>query len=140
MAKTHLETMFDYRGCTCVVMLQPLGYRCGYVGVQRGNVYWGRRTIDLGDINCHGGVTYANDHLPPDKPDGLWWIGFDCMHYRDAPDLAAVRIIYGEELVERANRYMIHGPDDRFIIRTMEYCANECKRIVDQLMGGIEDD
>lgn len=140
MAKPHLELMFDEGGYTCAVMLQPLGYRCGYVGIPRDSAWWGSRVRDLGSIVCHGGVTYADDHLPQDKPDGLWWIGFDCMHHRDAPDVVAVRIAYGEELAEQANRYMIHGHDDRLIIRTLEYCVKECKLIVDQLTGGVEDD
>ena len=140
MAKPHLELMFDDRGYTCAVMLQPLGHRCGYVGVPRNSVYWGRRSIDLGDINCHGGVTYAEDHLPQDKPDGLWWIGFDCMHHRDAPDVWAVRWVYGDEAAEKVERSRIHGFDDYLVVRTIEYCVRECKLIVDQLTGGDEDD
>lgn len=133
MDKLHVEKVFEYKGCTCVVILQPLGHRCGYVGVPRGNAYYGRRGRELYSIMCHGGVTYADDHLPQEHSDGLWWIGFDCMHHMDAPDVATVRIAYGDELAERAERCRIHGYDDWLIIRTLEYCEGQCRDMVDQM-------
>lgn len=141
MTKPHMELMFDEGGYTCVVMLQPLGYRCGYVGIPRDSAWWGRRVRDLRCIECHGCITYAEDHLPQEKPDGLWWIGFDCMHYLDAPDMQTLRRVYGDELADKVNGVrMHHGLDGLTQVRTLEYCVRECKLIVDQLMGGDESD
>lgn len=50
-------------------------------------------------IDVHGGLTYARDHAPNQKPDGLWWLGFDCAHAGDActPQEADERNIYRDE-------------------------------------------
>lgn len=34
-------------------------------------------------FQVHGGVNYADDHVPHRKPDGRWWFGFDCGHAGD---------------------------------------------------------
>lgn len=31
-------------------------------------------------FEVHGGITYADDHVPGEAPDGHWWFGFDCGH------------------------------------------------------------
>jgi len=38
--------------------------------------------IDLA-LRVHGGITWADNHVPMNKPDGLWWFGFDCAHAGD---------------------------------------------------------
>jgi hypothetical protein len=41
-------------------------------------------------VRCHGGLTYASDHCPMAKPDGNWWLGFDCSHSGDlSPKLSS---------------------------------------------------
>lgn len=34
-------------------------------------------------LDCHGGITWTNDHQPNHEPDGRWWYGFDCSHAGD---------------------------------------------------------
>lgn len=31
-------------------------------------------------FEVHGGITYAENHMPSEIPDGYWWFGFDCGH------------------------------------------------------------
>jgi len=70
---THLDTRFT-----------TVGWGNGYVGVPKGHPWYGK---DYNSIDCqiHGGLTYAEDHAPTKKPDGLWWVGFDTAHVGDNP-------------------------------------------------------
>ena len=129
----HTESMFEYQGYMCVVLLQRLGHRCGYVGLKDDDPRYGKKYGKLDKIECHGGLTYSAGHLLADVPRGMWWIGFDCAHAWDAPDIEAVREIFGEFDAERAAICYNHGAP----IRTREYVEAECRNIVDQLVRGI---
>lgn len=68
-------------------------HRCGYVGIPEESSYYGLEDTDilpepLMKLGVHGGVTYTGAFLPGDTLgfEGLWWIGFDCGHFDDAPD------------------------------------------------------
>ena len=146
-----------------VLMNHNSGCRCGYVGidnthplyqlnytdklpkellnkweeVKKGNI--GKRGIidifccDVDNPNVgilfdvHGGVTYSgeNDYLIKlDKP--WWWFGFDCGHIDDAPDI--------DQMEERVRQvYLQFGFDITGIVRTLEYCINECESLSQQL-------
>lgn len=133
----HLEAMHEYRGYTCAVLLMPLGHRCGYVGIPKGKPYYGYRYGKLDFVDCHGGLTYSEDFLKADGvPDGRWWIGFDCMHAYDHPDIEAVRRVFGGKQAEVVERYSLpHGE-----VRTLGFCERDCDLIVDQLLEAGEDD
>ncbi len=59
-----------------------VGWGNGYVGVPAGHPWFGK---DYDSIDCevHGGLTYAADRAPTEKPDGFWWVGFDTAHLGD---------------------------------------------------------
>lgn len=131
----YTEMVFEYRGHMCAVLLMPMGHRCGYVGIPKGKPYYGCKYGELDFVDCHGGLTYSEDFLL-NFPVGNWWIGFDCMHYYDRPDIAAAQKAFGAkqaEIVERCS--LPHGQ-----VRSMEYCMKECRGIVDQLIAEAERD
>jgi hypothetical protein len=68
-------------------------YRCGYVQVSK------RFSINTAEIDCHGGITYANKEAPSpleiDDKD-KWYIGFDCAHAFDTTDFWTVDRISDE--------------------------------------------
>lgn len=83
----------------CLLKRQEhLGHLCGYVGVPPGHPLYGVDTdYEEMDLLVHGGVTYAafcQEDGPecetichttePGDFEPAFWIGFDCMHYRDA--------------------------------------------------------
>lgn len=87
----------------CLMHRGPMGNWCGYVGVAEGHPLFGQNFHDLTvDLDVHGGLTYSafcqdtGDetsgicHVPePGRPHRIWWLGFDCLHFRDAaPGLA----------------------------------------------------
>lgn len=84
---------FESFGLKCrIIRIEGLGSLCGYVGVEKGNILYGKdysygwdenklSPIEkaINDIRVHGGLTFADtlDH------DGLWYFGFDCAHSGD---------------------------------------------------------
>lgn len=71
-------------------------------------------------FRVHGGITYAEDHLPQAEPDGLWWYGFDCAHSGDlCPDMQ--------------EKYPELYSDDTSIYRDAAYAIAQCARLSAQL-------
>lgn len=85
-------------GLPCLIKRNDGGALCGYVGVPEGHP-WYRADYSHVDPHpeVHGGLTYADFcmeegnqakticHIPePGEPDNVWWLGFDCAHFRDA--------------------------------------------------------
>ena len=62
----------------------------------------------IDDIECHGGITFNENGV----------IGFDCAHLMDL-----IPLMPSEFYAIKRGTY-----------RDMEYCQNECKSIVDQLV------
>lgn len=83
---------FRAHGLPCFVQRGPLGFWCGYVGVQPGHPMYGKGVgeDETEALEAHGGITYAAAcaghvcHVPePGEPDTVWWFGFDCGHAFD---------------------------------------------------------
>ena len=137
--KPVLEIKSIYKGYPYVVLFMPRAYRCGYVGVPYGHKLAKKSTDDLGYLDCHGGVTYAESHLYNCDDENTWWIGFDCAHCFDGYD------------VDAANQYFEDDPDFKRIFHTMEdfwkesnndseieirslaYVKDERKKLIDQI-------
>jgi hypothetical protein len=140
-----------------------MGHRCGYVGIPKDHPLHGlsyhskskvlrssdiqdmpMNTVGLGQMlngmmgkydeevitpemyfSVHGGITYSGGNDYPVKSDGLWWFGYDCAHYGDGVDLSAIE---NETAKEIEMSYPSYG-----IVRTKEYCEEECKKLAEQL-------
>ena len=128
------EKRFDYKGFPCVILFMPMGYRCGYVGVP----HYYQSEINTDEIECHCGVTYAETHLHCQTDTDKLWIGFECGHYCDGYDVAKIKELYADdENVMKQTEIM----KDYFAIcneenpiRTLEYCEEQCRGIVEQLI------
>lgn len=123
----YQEERFEYRGYPCVILFMDMGHRCGYVGVPVDV------KVDEDDICCHGGITYCSGHLHGQEDEGIIWYGFDCAHCDDEQDVEATLDYFGKK------PYMLSFNGS---IKTLEYCKEECKKIVDQIieMGGKKDE
>lgn len=134
------ENAFEYKGYPCVVKFMPHGHRCGYVGISKFNpLYRNSPEYFRNKINCHGGVTYCEDHLPDGKDKDYLWVGFDCAHVCDGADYDLVIERYADDpvfayavhdakILKDQHQEINFGP-----IRDMQYVSQECERIVDQL-------
>lgn len=137
------EKLWHDRGYLCMVVLTPMGHRCGYVAIHKGQPFYMSGYHILDWIECHGGLTYSESYHPADIDDGLkpkWWIGFDCSHCNDAPDVKAIEDSYGvdSEPAKRAKRMASFCFMDVAQVRSLEFCAEQCKSIVDQLLEGAK--
>ena len=113
-------------GLRAVVIMNTLGYRCGYVGVPATHLLFGvsynqdalvlKDASPEGVIDVHGGLTYAGDGDCP-VPSKLWWFGYDCGHYGDAPEPGSLMA-----------RYTLSG-----VHRTLDFCIEQCESLARQL-------
>lgn len=136
-----VESDFIYKGLRCVVVLQSLGYRCGYVQVLPGHPAY---LLDYGDelvedIEVHGGLTYSRSggDYPVTSEENTWWFGFDAAHYIDKSDpFEAYRagLITKERAIELVEDYSYKMFDDWRECRSKEYMEQECRRLADQLV------
>lgn len=80
--KRKVEILFEgtYNGYQFYIL--NLGtHPTAYIEIPKTNKLFGK-DYDYIDINVHGGLTYASDHLQDIKKD-TWFIGWDYMHYGD---------------------------------------------------------
>lgn len=123
------EERFEYRGFPCVVLFMSMGHRCGYVGIHKDLM----KPIDIDEIECHGGITYGPDnYLALQNDTDISWIGFDTAHCCDRQDVAKVIEYFGEDVI------LFDGLGEA--IRTLEYCKQECMKIVDQVIDILKID
>ena len=134
---------FTYKGHQCkvfrVVAREPYarpvcmfgGHLCGYVRVPADHPYHYKKFEDM-EIDCHHGLTWgecSNGH----------WIGFDCAHSTDyVPSMEKLKRT-DESLI--AIRQMFPIPEQfrdlalfNPTYKNVNYCIEECKGIVDQLI------
>lgn len=69
------------------VAVNDLGYRCGYVGVPKGDPLYGMQYDDeiFDSVDAHGGLSFSGTRKFITSDD-LWFFGFDCGHCGDAVD------------------------------------------------------
>ena len=105
--------------------LMELGWGNGYVGLPKWHPWFNIHYNDI-YVDVHGGLTFSEFNKDyPVENDNLWWLGFDCAHCNDAPDINEV---------ENPEVRAIHLSFPREgIIRTLEYCIEQCELMSQQL-------
>jgi hypothetical protein len=155
-----IEKNWEHEGYRCIVVAIDMGHRCGYVGVDKEHPFYGKEYNDeippemldkiktvlegpigkrgIIDLFCydsdhprigilfdvHGGITFSSrkdDKKYPVESD-LWFFGFDCAHSGDAKD--------PEITADRLDVLMYFNEG---IIRTLDYCIDECESLAKQL-------
>lgn len=137
MKKYIVEKKFKYRGYTCIVALESIGYRTGRIGIPKGEKYYNKKHYLLRHIQCHGGLTDSSFVMCGHKMQHLWWVMFDTCHQGDGKDIQAIKEHFSDDqenlesiaLLEQIYANQIYEP------KTTEFCVEECKKVVDQLLG-----
>lgn len=124
------ETRFDYKGYSCVVLFTDMGHRCGYVGIPTDKLTFDPEEM----LGCHGSVTYCHDYLQLQDDEGITWAGFDTAHCDDGKDLEKLGEYFGEEAAELMRKYTLCTGT----VRSLEYCIEQCKSMVDQTIDILE--
>lgn len=141
MKRFVVEKDFTHCGLRCVVVLQNMGHRCGYVGVPQGhNLFCQYADFDVIEmLEVHGGITYSGGGIESYYPveSDLWWFGFDCAHYMDLNDFDAALKAFDDAETQRSLLSYKHiceqYPDKHGVVRTLEYCVEQCKHLAEQL-------
>lgn len=132
------EKRFEYKGFPCVILMQCMAFRTGYVGIPKGHKYY-EKDYDSIDIHCHGGLTYSEKYLALQEDENIWWIGFDTGHYCDGKDYDRARELFANYPKSLEQLNLMQSIESKFIsnehIRTLEYCEEQCKEIVEQLLA-----
>lgn len=133
------EKRFEYKGFPCVVVMQAMGFRTGYVGIPKGHKLFGTDYNDI-YIDCHGGLTYADNYLVDQEDEDVWWIGYDCGHYGDGHDVDTCKELF-KDYPETIKQITLMQDIDIYGIlcdekaRSLEYCEEQCKNIVEQIIN-----
>lgn len=130
-----VEKTFEYKGFPCAVLMQPLCFRTGYVGIPKGHQAYGKDYNFL-DIDCHGGLTYSDFNLHGHDRADTWWIGFDTGHFGDGYDFATAEALFqgNEEVLRYVAQTKEFFENYPLPPMTLEYCELQCRNIVDQLL------
>ena len=122
----------SHLGIEWVITHNGMGVRCGYIKVLPGHPWYGKTTDNekLYDINVHGGITFAQADVSCDGKgeDNGWWLGFDCGHSGDRPDLDLPMDEAGKLIAKTLATASI----DNGKIRTTEYVEQQCMNLCEQ--------
>jgi hypothetical protein len=121
----------------CLIVRNPMGALCGYVGAPPGHPWHGAGYNDV-DVSVHGGLTFAAScqenapeghgicHVPePGRPADVWWLGFDCAH---GGDVIPKMIEYEKNLPAELTAYR---RDDQY--RDVAYVTEQCQQLAAQI-------
>lgn len=93
-------------------------------------------------FEVHGGVDYADDHVPDQEPDGRWWFGFDCGHAGDyLPGLDTLGFM--AEMIESMPEHVrdtMRGimAKQANVYRDQQYVVSECQSLAAQLNAVVK--
>jgi len=147
---TGIEKIWTHKGLKCCVIANPLGHRCGYVGVEKSNKFYGiyfdqpitfkgqEITIEY-LVSVHGGITFSGEGKWIDGlVEDLWYFGYDTAHGGDGKDVSIMSKKAKElhesfvKRIEEREYFLFKGIYDGEI-RTLEYCTEECESLAEQL-------
>ena len=131
--KPVLETKFEYKGYSCVVLFLPGAYRCGYVGIPVSHKLAQKSVDELSFLDCHGGITYSEPYLHECEDTDTWWIGFDCAHCFDGYDIETAKQYFGEEPDFQRTYAIMQDPwneaNKEYKSSSLAYVKEECKKL-----------
>jgi hypothetical protein len=144
-----------YKDHEYLIVLNKVGYRCGYVAIppehpfsntpeEERSFMGGRKykhyDYDSLDIDAHGGLTFmAPNHGLKDLltiPCNDMWIGFDCGHCYDSPDVKAFEKYFGKQARESQQSFFSAIGSESYdcTIKNYDYAESECHSIIEQLI------
>jgi len=103
------------------------GNFCAHVRIPENHPLYGSKEID---IDCHGGINLNEFHEEH-------WIGFDCAHAIDYIPTFELKIKQHKELFP-IPKGLENSHFFTPVYRNMQYCIDECKKIIDQLINDTE--
>ena len=129
-----IEKEFDYKGHHCIVTFTEIGYRCGFISLNKDDVFY---DVGFNKINDSYKLSFKLDSSGRTFPrnDGNYWIGFTCNSKADKADLKHVTEVYGEKplVLTLLNMNNIPTVSRTGTIRSVEYIEERIKHLVDEV-------
>jgi hypothetical protein len=109
------------------------GYLCGYIIVPKNHPFFCQFEICYENIYCHGGITFNK------FKDDVHLIGFACAHLGDYIPACEHMKKTIPEMIEIEKAFPLpEGMEDYLwlkpIYKNLNYCIEECKNIINQLV------
>lgn len=124
----QIEEDFEHCGYRCLVVVNRMCLRCGYIGVPDNHPDYKKSYMDVEErYFVHGGLTFSDKiEKIGAEPDDLWYFGFDCGHHCDffAVDDA---IKYGLD-VDAKTASVFKGMNARYKEYGNVFKLNECSK------------
>lgn len=123
-----------HAGYQWTVTRTSMGFRCGYVRVPAGHPWHGKTVNQLSLLPkhypmAHGGINFSDaDKDCGGGPDDGWWIGFDCQHVGDLPDLE----IADQHYKEYARLIFGGHYEGKWSVKDQAYVETWCRRLCEQ--------
>lgn len=142
------EEWYHYKDYICVIKRQFSGNWCGYVHVPMTSPFFKKVKEAENDwdieIEVHGSITYSGKTLPWEKkgPKKGLWIGFDTSHSDDIWPLYEAQMEFMKEklpdIIKDLNK--ITGEIREMFpmiktYKTLQFVRDECKSMIDQIVG-----
>lgn len=133
--KTYvIEEKGTFRGFDYMIKLLCRGHRCGYVKLDKWLTESGRKSLaafmdDHTWLDCHGGVSFIEKIRDREDFDDGCWVGFDCAHVYDKPDVEAVKKAFGDT----STVWAAGGYTEDATVKTLDFVRSECFKIIEQL-------
>lgn len=129
-----------YRGHEYLITFVNYGHRCGYVAVSPDHpICTIKHEYSYPELEVHGGVTYFGESRFEDLLGGHKcedrWIGFDAGHCYDIQDIETSEKYFGETewtKYRKQNPFNVYDDADH---RSFAYMEQQCKNMIDQLLG-----
>lgn len=136
-----IEKAFAHNDMPCVCVLNAMGIRCGYVGIDRSHPYFGINYNEPGpeNIMAHWGLTFSGFPYFDEGDRDWWYFGFDCGHAWDLNDydaaLKADLITEKQcEFGKRMNKEIATSVDNTtWSIKNVDFVKQMCQFVSDQL-------
>ena len=136
--KFVIEKSWWYRNMQCSVIFTNLGHRCGYIAMPK-NTKVPYTDWPYADMDVHGGITFDKTRVAEMGvrhrirgmmvSDGVHLLGFDCAHYMDGFDADLTEKIFG---VRTPMETAFYKND---VVRSMSFCEEQCRSLVDQAIN-----
>lgn len=122
-------------GLPCLIVRNPMGALCGYVGVSKEHPLFNKDYDEVG-VEVHGGLTFSDfcqeggkicHEVCEGEDDKVWWLGFDTAHLGD--------LVPNMEYIRKNNPSMGQFRDmGRLdVYRDLDYVQLQCRYLAKQL-------
>jgi len=116
----------------CLIVFQAHGHRCGYVGVNKDELIVNDEELEK--LEVHGGVTYLKDGHKEHEKEDYRYVGFDCGHYFDKPDVECMKEYFpNNDYAQRMAQDFLKLSSNGSIVKTQEFVEDEIMKLVEQL-------